>query len=63
YAKNRDCRTVAMTGNLMGMSGGKLAEISDLAIIAPSDSMERIEDLHLIINHIIKEAVKKKNRL
>ena len=46
-----------------GLSGGKLAEITDLAIVAPSDSMERIEDMHLIINHIIKEAVKKKNGL
>jgi len=40
------------------MGGGKLANIADLAIIVPSTSMERIEDIQLVINHIIKEAVK-----
>jgi len=63
YAKSHGCKTVAMTGDFRGMSGGKLEEITDLAIVAPSESMERIEDMHLIINHIIKEAVKKNNRL
>ena len=63
FAKKQGCKTVAMTGDYRGHSGGKLAEITDLAIVAPSESMERIEDMHLIINHIIKEAVKKKNGL
>jgi phosphoheptose isomerase len=45
------------------MGGGKLAKIVDLAIIVPSTSMERIEDVQLIINHIIKEAVKSEKEL
>ena len=57
-AKNKGCRTAAVTGNYNGGSGGKLAQIVDVAIIVPTDSMERIEDLQLIINHIVKEAAK-----
>ena len=45
------------------MAGGKLAELADIAIIVPSQSMERIEDMQLIINHIVKEAVKENNGL
>ena len=58
YAKSIGCDTVGITGDYKGMGGGKLAKIADLAIIVPSTSMERIEDIQLIINHIIKEAVK-----
>ena len=45
------------------MMGGKLAQMVDIAIIVPSSSMERIEDVQLIINHIIKEAIKSNNGL
>ena len=57
-AKNKGCRTAAVTGNYKQGNGGKLAKIVDVAVIVPSESMERIEDLQLIINHIIKEAAK-----
>lgn len=58
FANGIGCKTVAITGNYNGLEGGKLAEIVDLAIVIPSTSMERIEDIQLMINHIIKEAVK-----
>ena len=41
-----------------GMGGGKLAQAADIAVVAPTNSMEMIEDIQLIVNHIIKEAVK-----
>jgi|TARA_B110001450_G_scaffold253309_1_gene276520 D-sedoheptulose 7-phosphate isomerase len=63
YANSKDCKTVGITGNYKQMGGGKLAQIADIAIIVPSSSMERIEDVQLIINHIIKEAVKSNNGL
>ena len=63
YSKDNGCSTVAITGNYRGMSGGKLAEIADLTILVQSESMERIEDVQLVINHIIKEAVKSNNGL
>ena len=63
YANSKKCKTVGISGNYKQMGGGKLAEIADIAIIVPSSSMERIEDVQLIINHIIKEAVKSNNGL
>ncbi len=63
YSKDNGCSTVAITGNYRGMSGGKLAEIADLTVLVQSESMERIEDVQLVINHIIKEAVKSNNGL
>ena len=58
YAKENGCRTAAITGNYKGMSGGKIVTLVDVAVVAPTESMERIEDIQLIINHIVKEAIK-----
>ena len=63
FSKENGCKTVAITGNYRGLEGGRLAEIADLCILVPSKSMERIEDAQLIINHIIKEAVKSNHGL
>jgi len=63
FAKENGCRTVAVTGDYKGAGGGKIAGLVDVAIVVPSQSMERIEDLQLIINHIIKEAVKSNHGL
>ena len=45
------------------MGGGKLADLVDVSIVVASNSMERIEDVQLVINHIVKEAVKSNNGL
>ena len=58
FASQNGCATVAVTGNIDGSQGGKIAEIADVAIVAPTGSMERIEDIQLVINHIVKEAIK-----
>ena len=63
FSKENGCKTVAITGNYRGLGGGRLAEIADLCILVPSKSMERIEDIQLVINHIIKEAIKSNNGL
>lgn len=63
YAKEKGCHTIAITGNYNGMNGGKLGKIVDVALVVPSESMERIEDTQLIVNHIIKEAIKSNNGL
>jgi len=41
------------TIGLTGFEGGKLKEMVDICLVVASDSMERIEDMHLIINHIL----------
>jgi D-sedoheptulose 7-phosphate isomerase len=58
YASNNGARTVGITGDYKSGQGGKLATLVDVAIVCDTTSMERIEDLQLIINHIVKEAVK-----
>tara|TARA_B100000945_G_scaffold312441_1_gene306993 strand:+ start:3638 stop:4219 length:582 start_codon:yes stop_codon:yes gene_type:complete len=62
-AKEKTCKTFAFTGNYKGGNGGKLAKIVDHALIFDTESMERIEDLQLIVNHIIKESIKSKRNL
>ena len=61
-AKKAGCRTAAVTGDFNGGEGGKLAGMVDVAIVVPTTSMERIEDMQLIINHIVKEATKTNRR-
>ena len=58
YAKSQGNFTICISGNYKNMKGGKLVKLSDLSLVANTSSMERIEDLHLIINHIIKEYIK-----
>ena len=58
YANENGARTVGITGNYKSRKGGALAEIAHVAIVCDTTSMEQIEDLQLIINHIVKEAVK-----
>jgi D-sedoheptulose 7-phosphate isomerase len=43
----------ALTIGLSGFAGGKLKDIAHKYLIVSSDSMERIEDIHLILEHLI----------
>lgn len=36
-----------------GRDGGKLKKYSDLALVAPTDSMEQLEDMHMLYEHAI----------
>jgi D-sedoheptulose 7-phosphate isomerase len=58
YAKSRGNFTIGISGDYNNKKGGKLVQMTDLSIVANTSSMERIEDIHLIINHIIKEYIK-----
>lgn len=62
-AKEKSCRTIGFTGNYKGGNGGKLANLVDRALIFDTESMERIEDLQLIVNHIVKESIKSKRNI
>ena len=56
----------AQTANEMGLTvigflgrdGGKLRALCDLCLIAPSDGMEQIEDMHMIYEHTMVCAVR-----
>jgi D-sedoheptulose 7-phosphate isomerase len=58
YAKEIGATTIGITGKYKNGKGGKLAQIADYVICVESNSMEIIEDVHLIINHMIKENIK-----
>ena len=60
YAKEMGCTTIGVGGDYNGGGGGLMASLVDIAIIARTHSMERIEDIQLIINHIVKETIKAK---
>jgi len=48
-----------ITLGLTGFKGGKLQEKVDHCLIIPSDSMEMIEDFHLIVDHILTICLRK----
>ena len=49
YAREVGCHTVG----LAGFQGGKLKDLVDCCIVVESDHMGRIEDLHLVLLHIV----------
>jgi len=53
YAKNNNGKTIGFSG----YSGGKLAGMVDVSIVAKVDDMQKVEDVHMIIVHIIMQAV------
>jgi len=53
YAKKINAKTVA----LCGFDGGKIKEISDLAVCANINDMEISEDIHMIATHCIKQVI------
>ena len=55
-------REGATTVGLIGFAGGKLKDLVDLAIVIPSRCMEQIEDLHLVIEHLVVTALRERAR-
>lgn len=43
----------ATTIGLTGFQGGQLIELVDICLVVPYNCLEQIEDVHLIINHIL----------
>lgn len=58
YAQENNIQTVGITGDYLGKGTGKISEYVDHLIHFNTESMERIEDLQLVVNHIVKEAIK-----
>jgi D-sedoheptulose 7-phosphate isomerase len=54
YARSRSAEVVG----LLGFDGGAAAELADISLIVPSDHYGVIEDVHLIINHILVDFFK-----
>ena len=52
-AKKLDCRTLGLSGR----DGGKMNGLCDLNIIVPSNITARIQEMHILIGHILCKAV------
>ncbi|CAN5742451.1 SIS domain-containing protein [soil metagenome] len=50
----------AITIGWSGYDGGKLAGLVDFPVVIPSQSIEQIEDIHLMLEHMITVALRNK---
>ena len=48
----------AVTIGLSGFDGGKLAKSAKISYTVPSDCMQQIEDIHLLIEHLISVVLR-----
>ena len=55
YAKTSGIKVISLTGN----DGGKLKRISDININVASSSTQRIQEMHILIGHIICDLIEK----
>ena len=54
-AREAGARTMGWTG----FRGGRLRELVDQCVVVPSESMEQIEDVHLILEHAVCTTLRK----
>ena len=52
-AREMGCQTIGLSGR----DGGKMNGLCDLNIIVPSDTTARIQEMHILIGHILCQAV------
>jgi len=55
YANKSGIKVISLTGN----DGGKLKSISDLNINVESNSTQRIQEMHILIGHIICDLIER----
>ena len=53
YASANGGRTIGWSG----FGGGRLAGIVDLAFVVDSDDMQQVEDVHMVVAHMIMQSV------
>jgi D-sedoheptulose 7-phosphate isomerase len=53
YANEKGGQTIG----LCGFSGGKLAPAVDVGFVAPVNDMQKVEDVHIIVVHMIMQTV------
>jgi D-sedoheptulose 7-phosphate isomerase len=55
YAKENGCKVIGLSG----YDGGKLAEMSDILLHVPANSMQITEDIHLLFDHLMMSVLYK----
>jgi D-sedoheptulose 7-phosphate isomerase len=53
YARSKSVRTIG----LAGFDGGRLAGIVDVPLVVKSEDMQKVEDTHLILMHMVMQIV------
>jgi D-sedoheptulose 7-phosphate isomerase len=53
YAKSRNIETIG----LVGYNGGILKEIADYIIHIPINDMQKVEDLHMVLDHLMMKVL------
>jgi D-sedoheptulose 7-phosphate isomerase len=56
YAQERSAEVAA----IVGFGGGRAAQLADLAIVVDSDHYGIVEDVHLVLNHILVDYFKER---
>lgn len=51
YAKKNGAKTIGLSG----FDGGKLAKIVDVSLVAAINDMQKVEDVHLIVVHMLMQ--------
>ena len=44
----------------LGRTGGDLKDLADVALVVPSDDTARIQELHLVVQHLICDWVEER---
>lgn len=57
FVSAKDCGVTTVA--LVGRDGGKMAAMADYAIIVPSNATPRIQESHLLIEHMICDIIEK----
>ena len=52
-AKEMGCKAIGLSGK----GGGKMEDVCDINIIVPSDDTARIQEMHILIGHILCQLV------
>ena len=55
YAKESGARTIGLTG----FDGGKLAGIADIPLVVSINDMQKVEDVHMIVVHMLMQYLDK----
>lgn len=48
----------ATTIGFIGFNGGKLQDLVDIALVVPNHNMEQVEDIHLLLGHVITTCLR-----
>jgi D-sedoheptulose 7-phosphate isomerase len=55
YAGENDAKTIGLTG----FDGGRLAKIADMPLVASINDMQKVEDIHMIVVHMLMQYLEK----